>query len=64
MKKFTQFLSEEDKKVWKATLTVEKDGKTIEVPIESEVNARKAVHAKMAELKKDGYSLKDVKYED
>ena len=63
MKKFINFLTEESNKVWKATLKVTKDGKTTEVPVESSENIRKAVHAKMAELGKEGYKLKDVDYE-
>lgn len=57
------FLNEEEKKVWKATLKVTKDGKTINVPVESDESIRKAVHAKMAELGKDGYKLEGVDYE-
>lgn len=62
MKSFKNYLSEE-KKVWKAILKVTKDGKTIEVPVESEENVRKAVHTKMAELGKEGYKLEGVDYE-
>jgi len=56
-------LREEKEKVWKATLKVTKGEETIEVPVESSDNIRKAVHAKMAELGKEGYKLKDVDYE-
>lgn len=62
MKKFINFLTEEDK-VWKATLKVSKDGKTVKVPVESSESIRKAVHAKMDEMKKDGYKLEGVDYD-
>ena len=62
MKKFMDFITEE-KKVWKAILRVSKDGKTVDVPVESEENVRKAVHTKMAELGKQGYKLEGVDYD-
>lgn len=62
MKNFMDFITEE-KKVWKAILKVSKDGKIMEVPVESEDNVRSAVHSKMAELGKQGYKLESVDYD-
>jgi hypothetical protein len=56
-------ISEEHDKVWKATVKVTKDGKTTSVPVESSDSIRKAVHAKVAELSKDGYKLDSVDYD-
>jgi len=61
MKNFINFVNES--KVWKATVKVSKDGKTVEIPVESGESIRKAVHGKVAELSKEGYKLEKVDYE-
>jgi hypothetical protein len=63
MKSFINYINEEHDKVWKAKVKVTKDGKTTEVAVESSENIRKAVHAKVAQLSKDGYKLDGVDYD-
>ena len=63
MNKFKEFLGEEHHDVWKATVRVSKDGKTIHVPIESSTNIRSEAHKKVSELTKQGYKLEGVDYD-